>query len=666
MGLTHSSQWQSVSKGDGEITKRLTYTAALAGNPNVGKSSIFNRLTGMNQHTGNWTGKTVAKAVGNCKHEDITFIDLPGTYSLRARSPEEVVAGDFIESGEADVTVVVCDALCLERGLSLALQIMELNPKVVICLNLMDEAKKRGLSIDTERLSELMKVPVAAVSAKTGMGFENLCCKIREATKNSEKAPSPLIYSPNIEDEISVLERMGFTRPEIIREWIGESGGEFAKSAVRLVEKGHGNLREELLKRPLILAEGIACEVIKGSPVCGYSSCDRKIDRIVTNPIFSIPLMLIMLAGIFYLTIVGSNYPSALLQGLFDRLEGMIYSSLTWLYAPIRELIVNGILRTLFRVVAVMLPPMAIFFPLFTLMEDFGLLGRIAFNLDGAFSRASACGKQALTMCMGLGCNAAGVIGCRIIDSPRERIIAVLTNNFMPCNGRFPTLIAMASIITAGSFGGTIGAVIMLSSVVLGVVMTLAVSKILSLTLLKGTPSSFTLELPPYRAPKIGQVIVRSIFDRTVYVLGRAAAVAAPAGLVIWLMANISVGDATLLAHVSGFFDPFGKILGLDGVVITAFILGFPANEIVLPIIFMGYTAAGSLGSGDAVSLLAENGWTAVSYINMMILTVFHFPCSTTMLTIKKETGSLFYTFLSAIIPTVTGILFCVLTTLIF
>lgn len=269
-------------------------------------------------------------------------------------------------------------------------------------------------------------------------------------------------------------------------------------------------------------------------------------------------------------------------------------------------------------------------------------------------------------MCMGLGCNAAGVVGCRIIDSPRERIIAVITNNFMPCNGRFPILIAMASIITAGSFGGVVGAAIMLASVVLGVIITLTVSKILSMTLLKGTPSSFTLELPPYRTPKIGQVIVRSIFDRTVYVLGRAAAVAAPAGLVIWLMANISIGDTTLFAYVADFFDPFGKLLGLDGVVVTAFLLGFPANEIVLPIIFMGYTAAGSLGNGDTFEILAENGWTLLSYINMMILTVFHFPCSTTMLTIKKETGSIFYTLLSAVIPTVIGILLCTLTAFIF
>lgn len=665
MGLTHSSQWHGVSSLDGEISKKLTYTAALAGNPNVGKSSIFNYLTGMNQHTGNWTGKTVAKAVGNCVSQDITFIDLPGTYSVRARSPEEVVAEDFITSGNADVTVVVCDALCLERGLSLALQITEITPKVILCINLMDEAEKCGLSIDTEKLSGILGIPVSAVSAKRGTGFKDLCEKIR--TKASQKesfAASPLTYSPAVEEEINRLLKEGHNRRQIIKEWLSDSPADiFLKSLERLPFDTHSELREELMKRPVIVAEGIACEVTDGEPLCGYSPRDRKIDKIITNPLFGVPIMLIMLAGIFYLTIIGSNYPSMLLQGLFDRIEAFIYNGLSWLNIPLRELIVSGMLRTLFRVVAVMLPPMAIFFPLFTLMEDFGLLGRIAFNLDGAFCRASACGKQALTMCMGLGCNAAGVVGCRIIDSPRERIIAILTNNFMPCNGRFPILISMAALLTLGSFGGILGTVIMLLAVVSGVLLTLAVSKLLSLTILKGESSSFTLELPPYRPPNVGKVIVRSIFDRTVYVLGRAAAVAAPAGIVIWLLANTFVAGMSLFSHISSFFDPFGKLIGLDGVVITAFILGFPANEIVLPIILMGYTAAGSLGDGEALGLLAANGWNTLSYLNMIILTLFHFPCSTTILTIKKETGSLLYTVLSAIIPTVIGIILCAITT---
>ncbi len=400
MGLTHCSQWRGASSDD-KIKDRLTYTAALAGNPNVGKSSIFNRLTGMHQHTGNWTGKTVAKAIGNCVSEDITFIDLPGTYSLRARSPEEEVAGDFISSDEADVTVVVCDALCLERGLSLALQITELTSKVIICINLVDEAEKRGLFIDTEKLSKLLGIPVAAVSAKRGVGFEDLCKKIRESAKSkSENFASPLIYPPHIEDELKKLSEMGYSRSHIVKEWLSSAKAPpLAEAMERMTSESHKNIREELMKRPLILAEGFACEVTNGKPICGYSNRDRKIDKVITNPLFGVPIMLLMLAGIFYLTIVGSNYPSSLLQALFDRLEAFIYSGLSWLYPPLQEVLVCGIIRTLFRVVAVMLPPMAIFFPLFTLMEDFGLLGRIAFNLDGAFCRASACGKQALTMC---------------------------------------------------------------------------------------------------------------------------------------------------------------------------------------------------------------------------------------------------------------------------
>lgn len=650
MGLTRTSLWHSAVNSDKKIKKKQSYTAALVGNPNVGKSSIFNHLTGMNQHTGNWTGKTVAVAEGSCVNEDIDFIDLPGTYSLRARSPEEEITADFIDKGGADVTVVVCDALCLERGISLALQISEISRKVMLCINLMDEAKKRGVIINTEKLSQLLSMPVAAVSAKKGTGFEELCKKIRVLAKEkSEEGPSALVYSPKVEEEIKLLEENGHQRREIVKNFLSD-------------EK-HGEFREELLKRPLILAEGIACDVTEGTASCGYSPRDRKIDSIIMNPIFGVPAMLILLAGIFYLTIVGANYPSRVLQAFFDRIELFVYQCLSQIYAPLREMLVSGMLRTLFRVVAVMLPPMAIFFPLFTLMEDFGLLGRIAFNLDGAFCRAHACGKQALTMCMGLGCNAAGVVGCRIIDSPRERIIAILTNNFMPCNGRFPILITMAALLVGSGYGSIFATGIMLISVIFSVVITLAVSKLLSATLLRGTPSSFTLELPPYRPPKIRQVIVRSVFDRTIYVLGRAIIVAAPAGLIIWILANINVGNMSLFEQVSSFFDPFGKLMGLDGVVVTAFILGFPANEIVLPIVLMGYTAAESLGNGDAVGLLAANGWGALSYLNMIILTLFHFPCSTTMLTIKKETGRVFYTILAALIPTAIGVVLCMLTT---
>lgn len=313
-------------------------------------------------------------------------------------------------------------------------------------------------------------------------------------------------------------------------------------------------------------------------------------------------------------------------------------------------------------------PAMAIFFPLFTLLEDAGYLPRIAYNLDKPFKRCCACGKQALTMCMGFGCNAAGVIGCRIIDSPRERLLAILTNNFVPCNGRFPTLIAVLTMFFVGTAGGffdsVLSAVLLTAAIVLGVVMTLLITRLLSKTVLKGMPSSFTLELPPYRKPQIGKVIVRSIFDRTLFVLGRAVCVAAPAGLLIWLMANVTVGDATILNHCADFLDPVGKLMGLDGVILLAFILGLPANEIVVPIIIMTYMAQGSiLELSDLAAMRAlfvDHGWTWITAISMMLFSLMHWPCSTTLITIKKETGSWKWTGVSFLIPTVCGIVCCI------
>lgn len=315
-----------------------------------------------------------------------------------------------------------------------------------------------------------------------------------------------------------------------------------------------------------------------------YDKKDRLLDRLFTSKATGFPIMFLILLGVFWLTITGANYPSELLSsGLFwleDRISDLFLTA--GMPVVLNDLLVHGVYRVLAWVISVMLPPMAIFFPLFTLLEDFGYLPRVAFNLDRCFKRCAACGKQALTMCMGFGCNAAGIIGCRIIDSPRERLIAMITNNFVPCNGRFPTMIAIITMFfvgsAAGAFSSVLSAAILAGVIVLGVLMTLLISKILSATVLKGVPSSFTLELPPYRKPQIGKVIVRSIFDRTLFVLGRAIAVAAPAGLIIWLMANISVGDATLLAHCSGFLDPFARVIGMDGVILLAFILGFPAN----------------------------------------------------------------------------------------
>ena len=620
MGLTNSSMGRVLNESSDTLQRKSEdeIIIALAGNPNVGKSTLFNELTGMRQHTGNWSGKTVGIAEGICRYGEnkIRIIDLPGTYSLTPHSAEEEVARDIICSSIPDSVAIVCDATSLERNLILVLQTLKLASSVIVCVNLIDEAKKKGISIDTDILEYLLGVPVIPRSARKKSG-------------------------------------------------VGDAARLFA-SAKEIKKRTIDNYEDtELAKK----AEEIANAVITKNKT-KRELRDRKIDRLLCGKITAFPIMFLLLALIFWLTIEGANYPSALLSRCGVYIQNFFMRFMVYIDAPVwlRELLVLGVWRTLAWVVAVMLPPMAIFFPLFTLLEDLGYLPRVAFNLDRCFKKCDACGKQALTMCMGFGCNAAGVVGCRIIDSRRERIIAMLTNVFVPCNGRFPTIIALISIffITAGSIGGSmISALILSGVIILGIILTFATSKLLSLTLLKGTPSSFTLELPPYRAPQVGKLIIRSIFDRTIYVLGRAAAVAAPAGALIWIFANLTINDKTLLLHCTDFIDPFASLMGLDGTILFAFILALPANEIVIPIILMSYSASGTLTDYSSLSelgnILRANSWSAVTALSVIIFMLCHFPCSTTLITIKKESGSVFWTILAAILPTAIGIILCML-----
>lgn len=672
---------------------------ALAGNPNVGKSTVFNALTGLHQHTGNWPGKTVATARGRCRHRgmDYVLVDLPGTYSLMAHSPEEEVARDFFCFGGADGAVVVCDATCLERNLNLVLQVLELQPRTVVCVNLLDEAERKGVRVDLEELSRRLGVPAVGTCAGRGQGLDQLLDQVESVL---EKPPKPLAvrYPPPVEFAVATL------TPLLGRRLKGRLPARW--TALRLLE-GDGSLldalsaaldwdprkdnevwravieaREELAHQGLDPAElngvlvSALLEAARGAARAAVTARrapaedrDRRLDRILTHRPTAVPLMILLLAGVLWLTIQGANYPSALLSDGLFWLQDRLTELFDWLGAPewLHGALVLGVYRVLAWVISVMLPPMAIFFPLFTLLEDFGYLPRVAFLLDHAFQKARACGKQALTMCMGFGCNAAGVVGCRIIDSPRERLIAMLTNSFVPCNGRFPTLIAVITMFFVGAEGGAwagLSAALLLTGVILlGVLATFQVSRLLSATVLKGVPSSFTLELPPYRRPRVGQVILRSILDRTIFVLGRAAAVAAPAGLVIWLCANVTVGEVSVLDHVTGFLDPFARLLGLDGVILAAFILGFPANEIVIPIAIMAYLSTGTIqemeGLGALHQLLTDHGWTWLTAVCTLLFSLFHWPCSTTCISIAKESGSVRWTLLGILLPTGVGMALC-------
>lgn len=674
----------------------------LMGNPNVGKSTVFNEITGSHQHTGNWTGKTVDVAKGEYyyKFNDYELVDLPGTYSLLSSSEEERVARDYLCFENYDCVVCVVDATNLLRNLNLVLQVLEVTNKVVLLMNLSDEAKKRNIDIDVKKLSKLLKIPVVKATARSGKGINELleqvhliCIDVLENEVGVTEYDYPVecavkILENSLKQTLDCTDKRRFFALRILENndsfnrSFKENFGEdiFAtcplccslKAAEKVFEDydyDSEKYMKTLTSTVYEKAEKLTEKTVSSAP-SKKEKREQLLDRILLGKFSSIPVMLIILGIVLWVTIAGSNYPSEFLRGVFDNFEVWLAGSMlsAGISQPVVSLLVNGVLRVLLWVVAVMLPPMAIFFPIFALLEDFGVLPRIAFNLDGAFECCGACGKQALTTCMGYGCNAVGVTGCRIIDSPRERLVAVITNSLTPCNGRFPMLIAIISMFFCkNSF---LAALVLLAMIAFSMLMTFASSKVLTATVLKGERSSFVMELPPYRKPKFFKVIGDTIREKIFFVLMRAVVVAAPAGLLIWILANITVGDSSLLCRISQWLDPIGSFLGMDGVILLAFILGFPANEIVIPIALMTYLSTGEMTDYASLeslkTIFVDNGWTVTTALCTCVFSMFHFPCSTTLLTIWKETKSVKWTLMSILTPLAAGVITCALIHFIF
>jgi len=714
------------------------HVVALAGNPNTGKTTVFNALTGLRMHTGNWPGKTIARAEGAFSYEGKRFkvVDLPGTYSLLSASPDEEVARGFLLFGQPDVALIVADATCLERNLNLTLQVLQITRRAVMCLNLMDEARAHKIEVDTRQLARELGIPVVPCAARSGEGIPELLREIA-AMAARPRDPAPLrinLAIPGLQSALDQLEselREAFpdlpqTRWVALRLLEGDrevvdavKSGDLASlsdltdAAEDENEGGAGmnphpegrtdeasmspkskhildtardlrwrlphNLHDRVTEAMYGEAGRIAGRSVRRLGESSRLAWQQRVDRLLTHPVTAFPIMVLVLGAVLWLTIAGANWPSTKLA---EWLVGFGHPALANLFeslgAPawLKGVVVDGMYLATAWVIAVMLPPMAIFFPCFTILEDLGFLPRVAFNLDRLFQKVGAHGKQALTMAMGLGCNAAGVVATRVIDSPRERLIAIITNNFSLCNGRWPTQILLASVflgaVVPHAWSGPVAVGSVLLVTLLGFGLAFFSSWLLARTLLRGEATSFSLELPPYRPPNILRTIYTSLIDRTLIVLWRAVVFAMPAGAIIWLVSNIPVGDASLAQWLITAFDAPAQMIGLTGVILLAYLVAIPANEIVIPTILMFtvlVTGQHGLGEGAGVMfdgdpevirrILLSGGWTTLTAVCLMLFSLCHNPCSTTIYTIYKETKSWKWTTVATFLPLVFGIVIC-------
>lgn len=643
----------------------------LCGNPNVGKSSIYNILTHSHEHTGNWTGKTVELSTKKIVGTDYYLVDLPGIYSLSSLSEEENIAKMTMLFSDYKSIIYVVDATQIEKNLNLLFQILQINKNIILCINMIDELENKNIKLDTNILSNILGIKVIKFSTYKNIGYNELI----EAIKEDNYCEYNYYYNEEIEKHINNISSylpVGFNnrymsisvlnKDEYLVKYVKERYGiNLENNDVKnyIMNINSEEISDQISIKINTLSRIVTNEVFKKS---GENSISL-LDKIFSNKIYSIIMMTFIMFLIFLITITLANYPSDLLGELFNKFEYFIYKLCLNFNIPkvIYEPILFGVYRVVTFIISVMFPPLVIFFIMWTYAEESGILPRIAFNFDKICSYSNCHGKQCLTMCSGFGCNACAVVGARIMDNKRDRIIAILTNSFIPCNGRFPMIIAIITMFLVNSNNKILVSIYLCGFVILAMIISFLISFILSKTILKGYPSFFVLELPEYKKVKLSKILKTSIVYKSLSILKKAILVSIPAGLIIWLLTNININNMSVFLIISNFLDKFAKIIGLDGNILLSFILALPANEIVLPIIIMGYLGNSNISLiSDYIgikSILLNNGWTVNTAICTILFSLMHFPCGTTLSTIKSEIGYK-WAFYSFIIPLITGIVF--------